>query len=175
MHRQAKLEDGPFAVQLGFICTTPIIKALQHCTDKPTGRVAPPQGGSDVAVVELGAGKGYLGGTLVGCCGVRRLVVTDVRSGFKLKVWVRGAGCEVRCLRRDTSSYCSCANTPCMAKVCAGTLGAGSLRQCVGLWGRGGIRRGVGARLCVRGQEVGVSPLPFAAVPVCGASSLHVW
>lgn len=39
--------------------------------------------------MELGAGKGYLGGTLVGCCGVRRLVVTDVRSGFKLKVGFR--------------------------------------------------------------------------------------
>ncbi len=40
--------------------------------------------------MELGAGKGYLGASLAACCGVRRLVATDVKSGFKLKV--RGVG-----------------------------------------------------------------------------------
>ncbi|EFJ48142.1 hypothetical protein VOLCADRAFT_117653 [Volvox carteri f. nagariensis] len=42
-------------------------------------------GGAGVAVVEMGAGKGYLGATLAECCGVRRLVVTDVKSAFKHK------------------------------------------------------------------------------------------
>lgn len=49
-----------------------------------------------MAVVELGAGKGYLGATLVECCGVDRLVAADIKSGFKLKVdeWLGGiVGC----------------------------------------------------------------------------------
>ncbi|KAG2451847.1 hypothetical protein HYH02_003623 [Chlamydomonas schloesseri] len=44
-----------------------------------------PQGGAGVAVVELGAGKGYLGGTLAGCAGVRRLVASDIVAGLRLK------------------------------------------------------------------------------------------
>ncbi|GFR49794.1 hypothetical protein Agub_g11732 [Astrephomene gubernaculifera] len=44
-----------------------------------------PQGGSGVAVVELGAGKGYLGATLAASCGVGRLVATDIKAGLKLK------------------------------------------------------------------------------------------
>lgn len=50
-----------------------------------------------MAVVELGAGKGYLGGTLAACGGVGRLVATDIVAGLRLKVGacgavVRGAG-----------------------------------------------------------------------------------
>ncbi|KAG2488324.1 hypothetical protein HYH03_013174 [Edaphochlamys debaryana] len=44
-----------------------------------------PQGGRRVAVVELGAGKGYLGGTLVEAAGVERLVATDIVAGLRLK------------------------------------------------------------------------------------------
>ncbi|GIL88710.1 hypothetical protein Vretimale_17287 [Volvox reticuliferus] len=50
------------------------------------GLISPGQkGGAGVSVVELGAGKGYLGATLATNCGVDRLVATDVKSGFKLK------------------------------------------------------------------------------------------
>ncbi|GIL60782.1 hypothetical protein Vafri_15223 [Volvox africanus] len=50
------------------------------------GLISPGQkGGAGVGVIELGAGKGYLGATLATSCGVDRLVATDVKSGFKLK------------------------------------------------------------------------------------------
>lgn len=45
-----------------------------------------PEGGAGVSVVELGAGKGYLGGMVAQCCGVRRLVVTDIQCAFQAKV-----------------------------------------------------------------------------------------
>lgn len=36
-------------------------------------------------VLELGAGKGYLGASMVRCCGVQRLVVADITSNFRSK------------------------------------------------------------------------------------------
>ena len=37
-------------------------------------------------VLEMGAGKGLLGGMLAECCGVDRLVLNDVQGGFRNKV-----------------------------------------------------------------------------------------
>lgn len=41
----------------------------------------------DSAVVEMGAGKGYLGRMMMDCCGVQRMVLMDYKGSFKNKVW----------------------------------------------------------------------------------------
>lgn len=47
------------------------------------------------AVMELGAGKGYLGLGLVQCAGVQRLVVADIKSNFKAKVRQASGACSI--------------------------------------------------------------------------------
>ncbi len=64
-------------------------------------------------MVELGAGKGYLGGTLAVCAGVRRLVATDIVAGLRLKV---------RCVcvrKRNAVCVCVCVCVSGVCLVCA--------------------------------------------------------
>ncbi|KXZ52615.1 hypothetical protein GPECTOR_9g660 [Gonium pectorale] len=85
-----------------------------------------PQGGAGVAVVELGAGKGYLGATVAGCCGVRRLVATDIKAGLKLKADRHLRHIQFARHRVDLKDYVPAATPELAATPAAPGSGAGS-------------------------------------------------